>query len=61
MDQGAPSVHGYYPPGPGGFANVPIPQLIRGQHYLDSSHMVHNVDYVTEQFQGWLTYRTVYV
>jgi RNA-binding protein Musashi len=53
IDQRVPSVHGYYPPGgPGGFGGVPIPQLIRGQHYMEAPHMMHNMDYVTDQFQG---------
>ena len=47
-------MHGYYPPGgPGGFGGVPIPQLIRGQHYMEAPHMMHNMDYVTDQFQGY--------
>ena len=53
MDQrGPPSVPGYYPPGPGGFGNVPLPQLMRGQQFMEPSHIIPSVDYVAEQFQG---------
>ena len=52
MEHRGHGVPGYYTPGPGGFGNIPLPQMMRGQHYLEPSHIMTNVDYISDQFQG---------
>ena len=56
VEQRAPPMHGYYATGPG-YGSIPVPHMMRGApHYIDHPQIIHNMEYVTDHFQGELQY-----
>lgn len=50
-----PTMPGYYAAAGPGYGGIPVPHMMRGgQPYMDhhAPHVVHNMDYVTDHFQG---------